>query len=312
MSVVFILIGIFFPLTVFSACPSNPVEGEQGFYWDCQQTLTPTQTIDPGSNQRPIKEKSPKEENQENKCHNEKTWSVRCGFVDPKGNYDFFKKQEIVLRRSMVMHAEDSNKTLAYQKIHHWVVAQAIKVAENWEYNRLNKLPFDKDSMSFSAFGLRILKHVKKLSKKDFFKALKNESVKLIWFTREDCIYCHHMGNPMRYLEKIVNIPIINISIKGDCIKKKKTYYFECNKDEKGAMLASLARVDITPSVYAYIPKSSKKSKGGFQFIVISRGVESADMINHRLYRFTKKIFHETSKAVVEFAESSKYNKKLQ
>ena len=296
------------PVVAF-ACPTDGIDGERGLHWSCsddtldettQVNSVPTDRTPSESPPEPIDHQQPElnleSERRDDPCTHKETWESHCGFVNPGGNFLFFSIQAEKLEQNMVMNAEDAEATKQYQRLHQWAITQAIQVAENWEFNRMNGLDWSDEMNGMSRFGLRLYRQSQALKQQALFEAVKKEGGLLLWFTRADCAYCHHTASVYTSIHQETGIPLVNVSILGDCILSDEEQY-DCGQGEKAMIIAQLAAVDVTPALYVYIPHDAeieKKGKNNAQFIAINKGVETTDRIVDRLYRFLAMTQHST------------------
>lgn len=219
-------------------------------------------------------------------CTTPKTWSPSCGFVDPGEDFDFQALQRDELLKQMSVKQNDPEAVEAFQRYIKWVMGRASEVANLWYYNMVQNPDLDPSVTSpVSSFGLDLASRVKTSAEKDLFAYL-GEVGKLIYFSRDDCPYCHQMAPALRELSREVGMPVSNVAIDGVCLEG----YAECESGEMGIQAAQVLQVTVVPALFLYVEPDT--------WIRVSTGLTDAGTIKARVAQFFTSYRHAMLKGI--------------
>ena len=269
-----------------SEAPANSTEralkerGDKG-YWFYQEP-PPRPRVRPPRQRPPEEAKAPRPHPPEPRkpdrkaCQDEATWVPECGFITPK-TYAFQAKMRDALLQRMVMHPEDPDAVLAFQRYNRWVFYQALHVARVWKHNLL-RMPEELDATAFSpisAFGLQLAHTVRARKEQTVWQALRDWGAFLVVFTKHDCLYCQKSVSPLMNLEIETGLPLWEAPLEGGCFE----YFAErdrCLDEDLIRDAARILQVSIVPMLYLYIPDNT--------WIRITAGFETTDVMAERIY----------------------------
>ncbi|MDA0910061.1 MAG: conjugal transfer protein TraF [Proteobacteria bacterium] len=293
----------------------NPNTG--GYYFYEQDDLTPAQRLlmrpKPlsASQQKLLKSK-------QERCANALEWTVDCGFIDPKGNFDFEQKQMHKLIQNQSMNPNNPNAVYQWQRFNMWAVNQATQAAYMSAYNRLQHPDINPAiTMPTSQFGNLLMKSLNESGEKEMFKKLAQSSI-LIFFTRHGdkgtpqyCPVCKAMAPIMLMVQHDTGIKTYEASLDDkhfDVFKyfedsTKKVVAFDDKTKQtiyqsKAMIMARLLHVKIVPTVFLFLKASPETGKGA-TMVRVSIGAEAANTIKTRILNFA----HAIQKAFTEQAK---------
>ncbi|MDA0910090.1 MAG: conjugal transfer protein TraF [Proteobacteria bacterium] len=300
---------------VFADTAINPNTG--GYYFYEQNDLTPAQKL-MLSPQRLPHSQMPMPKSKKERCDNPDQWSVDCGFIDPKGNFDFEQKQMHKLLQNQSMNPNDPNAVYQWQRFNMWMVNQATQAAYMSAYNRLQHPDINPAiSLPTSQFGNLLMKGLNEAGEKAMFKKLAESSI-LIFFTRHGaentkyyCPVCKAMASIMLMVQHDTGITTYEASLDDkhfDVFKhfednSKKVRVFDPKtgqylNESRSTIMAQLLHVKIVPTVFLFLKGDPKTGKGA-TMVRVSIGAESADTIETRILNFA----HAIQKAFTEQAK---------
>ena len=210
----------------------------------------------------------------EDKCKKAESWERACGFVDPGNDYEFQAKQRDALLQGMSMTKNDPEVVKQFQYYMNWVTNQAVKVANMWQYNMLQSPELDPTlKLPTNSFGINLMEETIDKEQKDFFASLKDIS-KLVYFSRDDCAYCHSFVGILRQLSKDTKLSYSNIPLDKKCMMEKEN----CLVTDKAEQVAGMLNVTVVPTLYLYVEPNL--------WIKISHGVVDVATLKARIKNF--------------------------
>ena len=212
------------------------------------------------------------------KCTTPATWAPDCGFVNPGKDFAFQEKQRDVLLQQMVMSNNDPKAVESFQYYMKWATERAAEVASLWYYNMVQNPDLDPAvKQPVSSFGLRLMTDVKTGKSKDVFSSLKQEGAFLVYFSRNDCQFCHDMAPIMRLVSKNSGLEVRNAAIDATCIQG---FEAGCMTAPETLAPAQALQVSIVPAVFLYVPG------GGGTWLRVATGLTDADTLGARVVSF--------------------------
>ncbi len=240
------------------AAPANAEKAngvERGwFYFDDPKKPEPAPEAEPEA----PKPKLPKElppPPKEDKCKKKETWSVDCGFVNPGDDFQFQSKQRDALMERMSVSKNDPKAVEAFQYYMRWVLERTSEVTNLWWYNMVQNPDLDPNvTQPVSTFGLRLMTDVQRGHADEIYRLIKDEGGFFVYFSRNDCNFCHQMAETLIRLSRETGLEVRNAALDDKCMP-----YFE-----KGCMVAPAThnparalQVGTVPAVFLYIPKNT-------------------------------------------------------
>jgi conjugal transfer pilus assembly protein TraF len=189
------------------------------------------------------------------RCENAQTWTAECGFVHPGEDFAFQAKQRDALLERMAMAPNNPQAVEAFQFYMKWVVERAAEVANLWQYNLVQNPELDANTRQpISSFGLRLMSDVRDGRDAEIFASLKADGAFLVYFTRNDCVFCHQMAPHVRQLAQKSGLPVRNAALDNTCMKEMEE---GCLKGPAVQAPAQALQVSIVPTVFIYIPSGN-------------------------------------------------------
>lgn len=257
--------------------PSSSIQqkAERGWFF-YEDPVKPKDTKKP--NKKPPEQQqqaeAPKPEKE--KCRDMETWTPECGFVDPGTSFEFQAKQRDALLERMTMSKNDPKAVEAFQYYMKWVVGRATEVANLWYYNMVQNPDLDASvSQPVSSFGLRLMTDVKKGHAEEIFNSLKNDDAMLVYFSRADCSFCHHMSPSIKNIAKRMNLPVWNAALDETCMPG---FEGKCETGKVVEKPAQALQVTTVPSLFLHVPPKT--------WIRLSTGVTDEESIMARTVSF--------------------------
>lgn len=254
--------------------PDN--ENERGWFWGFWSQFVDEKPDD--------KEEEEKEEpvvvapsQEERDCTDPGQWQADCGFVDPDGDFDFQAAQRDALLEDAVMNPSDTNKVKQWQKYQRWVTDQALEMSQVWQWNLMQNQELNPTAASpVAAFGIRAANSLRKSERKNAIEAINDQGGFLFWFTRDECVFCHEMAEPLYHMKERNNLEMYAASLDGVCPE-----HFE-DACETGDLVIQAARhlnVDNVPDIWLHLPKDDL-------WFRVSTGIEATTVILSRIELF--------------------------
>lgn len=250
---------------------TKPEPEEDVFYYPPKSKLPP-----------PKKEEKKKSKSKEVKkepvdpCTKMSTWKPECGFVDPGKSFEFQAKQRDMLFQRMTMEPENPKAVEDLQYYVKWVYEKATMATRMAEFNRAQNPDLDPSAYApISAFGIRLASEVKDARSENMFKFLQNEGAFLVYFTRDDCVYCHHMLPTIKNVSSATGLKVWNASLDNKCLIKDSSL---CLTAPETIGPAQALKVSTVPALFVYVPDNT--------WIRVSNGVSSESRIKSRIVTF--------------------------
>lgn len=229
----------------------NPERG--WFFFETQPQPVEPSVVDPQP--LPPTPSTPRTQTEQERCQNAQTWTAECGFVHPGEDFAFQAKQRDALLERMTMAPNNPQAVEAFQYYMKWVVERAAEVANLWHYNLVQNPELDANTRQpISTFGLRLMADVRDGRDAEIFASLKEDGAFLVYFTRNDCVFCHQMAPHVRQLSKNSGLPVRNAALDDTCMKGLEE---GCLKGEAVQAPAQALQVSIVPTVFIYIPSGN-------------------------------------------------------
>jgi conjugal transfer pilus assembly protein TraF len=191
----------------------------------------------------------------EERCRRAQSWTPECGFVDPGEDFEFQARQRDALLEQMTMSNNNPQAVEAFQYYMKWVVERAAQVANLWQYNLTQNPELDATARQpVSAFGLRLMSDVREGRDAEIFATLRDDGAFFVYFTRNDCMFCHQMAPHVQRLARTAGLPVRNAALDEVCMRG-----FEegCLKGKAVQAPAAALQVSIVPTVFIYIPSGN-------------------------------------------------------
>ena len=219
------------------------------FYFEEPPAITEPENAPPAP--RSPTAKAPDAEKEKERCSKKGTWTAQCGFVNPGQDFEFQAKQRDELMQAMVMSNNNPKAVEAFQYYMHWVLERTSEVANLWWYNMVQNPELDPTAAQpVSAMGLKLMTEVQKGSEKEVFDLVKKEGGMFVYFSRDDCAFCHHMSEPLRMLTRRTGIDVRNAALDGKCMAPYKD---GCVTGEQALAAGQALQVSTVPSVFLYV-----------------------------------------------------------
>lgn len=191
----------------------------------------------------------------EQRCSDPRSWTPECGFVDPGENFEFQARQRDALLEQMTMSNNNPQAVEAFQYYMKWVVERAAQVANLWQYNLVQNPELDATARHpVSAFGLRLMSDVREGRDAEIFAALREDGAFLVYFTRNDCAFCHQMAPHVQRLARTTGLAVRNAALDETCLRE---FAEGCLKGKAVQAPAQALQVSIVPTVFVYIPSGN-------------------------------------------------------
>lgn len=277
-----------------SAGAVTPKKPDRGWFWYEKPPVVeepapvPAQPVEPAPPPSPPPTRPKPEPTPEPPpaCTTASTWNKSCGFVDPGEDFDFQALQRDELLKQMSVKRNDPEAVEAFQRYIKWVMGRASEVANLWHYNMVQNPELDPNVTSpVSSFGLDLASRVKTAEEGELFSYL-GEVGRLIYFSKDDCVYCHQMAGPLRELARQTGMPIANVAIDGVCLEG----YAECESGEVGVRAAEALQVTIVPALYLHVEPDT--------WIRVATGLTDAGTMRSRVAQFFTSYRHAMLKGI--------------
>lgn len=222
------------------------------FFFETERPAAPAQPAPPAAEPAPAPATPV---SQHERCRQPQSWTPGCGFVDPGEDFDFQARQRDALLEQMTMSQNNPQAVEAFQYYMKWVVERAAQVANLWQYNLTQNPELDATvRQPVSAFGLRLMSEVREGHAAEIFAALKDEGAFLVYFTRNDCTFCHQMAPHVQRLSRTSGLPVRNAALDEVCMRE---FAEGCLKGKAVQTPAQALQVSIVPTVFVYIPSGN-------------------------------------------------------
>lgn len=270
---------------------SQPMKIEKGWFWGEREK-------EETAKEKPDAEFEPALADQEEKeqdCSNPIDWTLDCGFVHPGKDFDFSQLQYKELTKQLAMHPEDTKKVLQYQKFVHWAVDQAVTAAKTAEWNIMQNQdmnPFIENPVG--SFGMRAAASALTDHNRTVLQDIAQQGGFLVFFTRNDCIYCHKMYPTNWLLAQDIGLDLYNAALDGQCLKEVEEKF--CYDKENIELVAKYLDVFLVPDLFLYLPKDDF-------WVRVSSGVESQETIKRRIVFFFSAVKNASQKGLQAAAE---------
>lgn len=249
------------------------VDGARGYWFYKEPYKEPEAEAAPAPSQAQSTPQQPVPK----ECSSAATWTAHCGFVDPKGNFEFQVKQRDALMQQMAMQPDSSKAVEDYQRYNKWMVQQAIKAAQMWQYNLAQRPDLDPGVQApISQFGLGLVTKANEAAAKDIWTAISDSGGFLTIFTRDDCTYCHAMLPLLGLVSRDTSIPAYVAPLDGVCPKEVPQDI--CLPQKVAYDSAAVLQVSMVPSVFLYVPDQT--------WIRVANGVVTSEAIKARISNF--------------------------
>lgn len=260
---------------------------ERGWFWhywyQLQEEERKKELAMAEQQQREMKEK---QEREKDPCAKD-TWTVDCGFIEPKGDYEFMVKQREAIHINAAMNPNDSDSVKQLQKFNSWAINKALQMSAMWEYNQIQDQDLNPVLTSpIASFALIAMTDLRAIEQRDVFKQIKDQGGFFVWFTRSTCATCEIARPSVQGLALEMDIEIYEASFDGKCHAGFVGEY--CHTEGVEAAGEQLG-VRFVPDLWLYLPDQDG-------WIRVSSGVEARDMLKRRIQDF----FGGVIKAVAE------------
>lgn len=206
---------------------------------------------------RPMPAPKPKEftKEEEKKCTTAKTWEPSCGFVDPGNDFEFQAKQRDELLNQMVMTKNSPKQVEAFQYYMRWVMGRASEVGNVWQYNMSQNPELDPSVQKpVSVLGLRLASEAKSASEREIMSILKEEGAFFVYFSQDDCKFCHAMTSTLNDLANDTKLPVYNAALDGKCMRGLEK---GCQVGPTVLAAAQKLNVETVPAIFLHVPKDT-------------------------------------------------------
>ena len=254
-------------------------DAECGWWWGYWKDVEEEEEI---AEEQGVSETKPKEE-KEDKCKSKDSWSVECGFVDPKGDYKFMVAQRDKLSETALMNSTDQKSVREFQRYMNWMVNAAVQYSQTWQYNMIQDTelnPYAKHPIS--NFGLKATFGMFKDFKRGIYDEIKEQGGVFILWTRASCKWCEIQGEAVLSLVEKTGIPAYNVSIEGACVAGF-TGEFCRTADELAIDAATQLKVAMVPDLFLLLNSKTPEENA---WIRIATGIEDSSRIERRIYTF--------------------------
>ena len=215
------------------------------------------------------------------KCSTIRTWTAKCGFVNPGDSFAFQAKERDALLHQMSMQPDNRAAVQAAQYYMRWVTNRAVEAANVWEYNVVQDPSLDPSvRMPFSQLGLQLMTDVKTARAKSIYAVLKHDKAFLVYFSRYTCEFCQAMDHILLYMRQDHGITIWNTPIDGKCMPNFKHH---CDPGRQAVLAAEALRVSIVPAVFLYVPGGSPQKD---LWMRVSTGLTDEKTLSGRIVSF--------------------------
>lgn len=253
---------------------ANYAQPEKGwFFFEGKKEEKPEpapEEAPPAAPEKPAEPEKPKED----KCLKKETWSADCGFVNPGQDFSFQAKQRDALLERMVVSNNDPKAVEDFQYYMRWVLERVVEVTNLWQFNMAQNPELNPQTqMPISTMGLRLMTDVQSEKESEIAKLLQTEGAFLVYFSRNDCKFCHEMSPLIRSLGDSLGIPVRNAALDATCMQGFEEGCVP-NAERGGQML----QVAIVPTVFLHVPKNT--------WIRIATGVEPMTVMKERIMQF--------------------------
>jgi conjugal transfer pilus assembly protein TraF len=210
-------------------------------------------------------------------CLSAKTWTPACGFVDPGKDFDWQSTQRDALLQQMVMSPGDQKEVEAFQRYNKWVVDKAVEAGNTWYWNMTQHPDLDPSvSAPISSFGLNMASGIAANNSKEIMSYIAKQGGLLVYFTRDDCSYCHMMAPGVARIAADTGIPTYDATLDGKCVPGFTGEH--CLSDQVSLAPAKALKVTTVPSLFLYIPDNT--------WIRVASGITADDEVKGRIVNF--------------------------
>lgn len=244
----------------------------------------------------------------EQKCSKKDTWSDDCGWVDPKGDFEFLVVQREKLSQNALMYSDNQKHVKEFQKFMLWLVDSAVSYSKTWEWNMMQDQtlnPFARHPVS--TFGLRAAVRAKGEHVLGIFDEIKEQGGTLVYFTRSDCSYCKVQTPIIKKLAVETSLPVINVSLDATCeVGFEGEQCITVNEPNIREAITAIA-VNIVPDLFLFLPKDNHDNNG---WVRVSTGTESVATIKRRVRMFFEGVRSASRQGLVDAANAFKDQKR--
>jgi conjugal transfer pilus assembly protein TraF len=170
----------------------------------------------------------------------------------------------------------DPKAVEAFQYYMRWVIERSSQVTNLWWYNMVQNPELDPQAAQpVSAMGLRLMTDVQKGAEKEIFDVVRDEGGMFVFFSRNDCAFCHQMWNPLRMLRNRTNLPIRNAALDDQCIPQLAE---GCMAGGDAVKAAQVLQVTTVPAVFLYVQPNT--------WIRVATGFTDTEAMTQRAMQF--------------------------
>ncbi len=267
--------------------PNRCVQGTECGWWFgyidplAQQEEEPEEEAPTLSAQPPEETKDP--------CRDKTTWTAKCGFVDPEGDFAFQAIQRDALFEQATMNPRDSKAVEALQYYHKWMLDQATLMTRMWEWNMIQNSDLNPAvSNAVTSFGLRAAALARDERRKTVFQDLQDQGAFLVWFTRPSCSYCGAMASVVQRVGRYAGLPVWDASLEDTCMPG---FEDRCKTAPETIEPATLLGVKSVPDLFLHLPKDDV-------WVRVSSGMDAAQTILGRIDMFFSAIRSAAAKGI--------------
>jgi conjugal transfer pilus assembly protein TraF len=270
--------------------------------------------IDPALEETKITEEEkqkpsvPNPETQEQKCSKSSTWTDECGWVDPKGDFEFLVIMREKLSQNALMYSDDQRHVKEFQKFMLWLVDSAVSYSKTWEWNMMQDQslnPFARHPVS--TFGLRAAVRAKGEHLLGIFDEINEQGGSLVFFTRSDCTYCHVQLQAIKKLSTESGLSVVNVSLDDTCMPGYTGKQCITVNEPLIKEAITAIGINIVPDLFLFLPKDNINNNG---WVRVSTGNESVSTIKRRIKMFFEGVRSASAAGLSEAANSFKDQKR--
>ncbi len=279
-----LLLGISTTLIAATRFDHNP---KQGWHWydDPVATTRGTKT--------PAVESSSPTGNSSDRCRDPQQWTTECGFVIPR-TAAFQEHQRDALLNNLFLSPDLDQAVLEAQKYTYWMMSRAVRAGDRWAYSMVQH-PELNTTLHFpvSQIGLRLVGEVEEATATALFHFLRDNAT-LIYFSREDCLFCRTQAPLVQRLADQTQIPLYHAPLDGHCSSTTPLNQAHCGSAEEAHDFARRLQVTLVPDLWLYVEPDG--------WIRLASGVVTLQEMRQRLLRFFREYRQITAEAMVSTA----------
>lgn len=274
-----------------AADAADAARPDRGWFWYEKPPVAEEEKEEPSPEPAPPEpppapEPAPEAKPEPLPCTTMQNWKPSCGFVDPGEDFDFQAKQRDELLRQMSVKKNDADAVEAFQRYIKWVMGRASEIANLWHYNMVQNPDLDPTvARPVSALGLELASKVKSAAEEDLFGYLKTVGT-LVYFSREDCVYCQQMTPVLDRLVSDTGLSVSNAPLDAHCMPNMK----ECVTGELAIEAAKKLNVATVPALFLHVQPNT--------WIRLSTGMTDAQTLRARLAQFFTSYRHATLQGI--------------